>query len=131
MTHLTPTEAAQWVCGVLDVSTATALEAHVKTCPACERLLAAEARLEAQLLHAVARAPAPRPGLSRLPRAALVAVPLALAASLLLFASQTVSSAASALDGGVAPRVSVVVPRYEHDHQVPPQALAAFEPAPL
>jgi hypothetical protein len=132
-THLTQTDAAQWVAGVLDLSTAMALETHVKACPACERLLAHEARLETQLLQAVAHAPAPRPGLRGLPRAALVALPLALAASLLLFASQTVSNAATALDGGTAAAldVTVVVPHYEHDHQVPPQALVSFEPAPL
>jgi hypothetical protein len=69
-------------------------------------------------------APGPRSSERRAPRLALVLVPLALAASLAVFLG-----ARAATEQG--PAEHLVAPRYEHDHQVPPESLAALEPAGL
>ena len=125
MNHFTSDDAARWAAGLLDEGQATQLEAHARGCAGCEALLAQEARVEMALAAALTAIPAPGPvAARRSPRLALVLVPLALAASLAVFLG-----ARAATEQG--PAEQLVVPRYEHDHQVPLESLAALEPAGL
>ncbi len=129
MNHLTHEDAARWAAGLLDEGRATSLEAHARSCSGCEALLAEEARAEVLLAAALEALPAPGPHLPgfaplrRSPRLTLVLVPLALAASLAVFFA---ARASAELDGpgGAAPR-------YEHEHQVPLESLAALAPVGL
>ena len=57
MTHLSSDDCARWVAGLLETSEAAAFEAHARSCPRCEAQLQREARVELQLISALAPAP--------------------------------------------------------------------------
>ncbi len=100
MTHLSSDDCARWVAGLLETSEAQALEAHARSCPRCEAQLQREARVELQLISALAPAP-----VTRLPvrsKWVMIAAPLALAASLALVLGWGVhSTSEQSADGGV------------------------------
>jgi anti-sigma factor RsiW len=79
------------------------------------------------VLSANARVSAPRFGPRA--RAAVILVPLALAASLVLLFSQGLASTSSAASDAGALELSA--PRYERGAQIPDEALTANEPFPL
>lgn len=81
MTHLTDEQAQRWVSGTCEDAEAQRIEDHARTCRACEALLVAEARAEV-MTQALAQVPSAWQARAR--RALVIAVPLALAASLLL-----------------------------------------------
>ena len=130
MTHLSSDDCARWVGGLLEPSEAEALEAHARGCPRCEAQLQHEARLEMQLISALA--PAPVVSLPVRSKWVMAAAPLVLAACLALVLGWGVQDlAGQSADGGVAVGAELADETHFASETPPPEAFEARTPFPL